>query len=159
MTGQNKFNRTYATYGPDVRDFEKDTDVSTVLTDILCAWSYPASALIGCQFSAQWLGDGERPENKPETLDLIFEMCGTGFLEIVVRGSGNSPQYGGWLVAGPVIDVRDEIANGYRVIVVTQADGTLIRHEFTPGFGYEPVPGLAAVPLVASRRVRARRAA
>ncbi|WP_171177828.1 hypothetical protein [Ruegeria sp. HKCCD8929] len=154
MAGEVQFNRDYTNYGAEVRDFERTTDVSIVLTEVLSAFFYPLNALIGNKFSAQWLGEGDKGPNDPEDLDLIFEFSETevsgAYREIVLRDSAGVATYGGWLIAGGVVNVTDEIVNGYRVIVV-RVDEQDIRHENDGSF-YQPVSGGPAVTAAAAAR-------
>lgn len=163
MSGTIQFNRSYAEFGPQVRPFEASTAVSFVLTGIMCEWQYPMNALIGCEFSAQWLGEGEKGPNDPEDLDLIFRMNATdlsdAYYEVILRDGNMVPTYGGWIVPANSIEVLDEIVNGYRVIVAKTNDGD-IRHEFDPTLGvggqYVPASSVAAAAsaLVSRRKAR-----
>ncbi|MEL6467731.1 MAG: hypothetical protein AAFQ58_22420 [Pseudomonadota bacterium] len=161
MAGEAQFNRDYINYGAEVRPFEKTTDVSFVLTEILCTFLYPLNALVGNKFSAQWLGEEEKGPNDPEDLDLIFEFSETevsgAFREIILRNHAGVATYGGWLVAGGTVHVTDEIVNGYRVILV-RVDGQEIRHE-NDGVYYVPVgasPAIAAASAARRGRISSR---
>ena len=159
MSGNTKFNRSYLDFGPDVRPFETTADVVSVYEDILTMWNYDLGDQIGALFSAQWLREGERPENDPETLDLIFRINGAPFFEIILKDGTNGARYGGWLFGAEPVVVTDEIVDGYRVILTADADGSQLRHEYSAAAAtYGPVAPVAAMPLSAARRMGLRRA-
>ena len=159
MSGALKFDRTYIDFGPKVRDVEKTADVVAAYEDMLTMYGYPCGDQVGAHFTAQWLGEGEKPENDPETLDLIFEIPNQPFLEIILNGRGTEARYGGWLSGAQPVTVTDEIANGFRVLMATQPDGSEVRHEYNPGLSqYLPTATATALPLAAARRMSLRRA-
>ena len=164
MGGMVQFSRRYADFATQARPFERSTDVCLVVTDFLSRWGYPVNALIGAEFSAQWLGDGEPGPNDPDNLDLIFRMVETevseAFFEVVLRDAHGVPVYGGWLLPADTLELTDEIVNGQRVIIGRTTGGGLVRHEFHPGEGgYVPLPQAPSVAAMAIRRRQIRAAA
>ena len=149
-----KFDRTYADFGPKVRDFERSAEVIQVVEGFMKQWNYSLLDLMGSEFTAQWLREGEMPENDPDTLDLIFEIATQGFYEIVLRDGDGNAVYGGYLFGVQPVKITDEIVNGYRVLLATQADGGEARYGFSPGAGYTLMPGATgAFPLPVARRM------
>lgn len=159
MSVKMKFNRSYLDYGPDVRPFETTADVVSVYEDILTMWNYDLGDQIGALFSTHWLGESERPENDPDTLDLIFQINGAPFFEITLQDGTNGARYGGWLFGAKPVVITDEVVDGYRVILTTDMDGSQLRHEYNAAVAsYGPVAPVAAMPLSAARRMGLRRA-
>lgn len=140
MAGQLQFNRDYAAFGAQVRDFEKSDDVGYVVSEFL--WYdgypfYPVGALIEAQINAVWLGAGEAPDTSK--IDLIFRMrsfedpdAGPFFFEIVLR-DGDFSIYGGYAI-GSALSVTDEIVNGHRVLE-SEFHGESLRYTFDPAAG------------------------
>lgn len=137
MAGMVRFNRSYADYGDQVRQFEKTIQIGDVITEFLWYGGspyYSANQLINSKISSVWLGEGERPDNDPNNLDLIFRMdplspdSWTDF-EVILRNNGN-PVYGGFFF-GAEIFVTDVIVAGHRAV-----DGIFgnerYRFEFDP---------------------------
>ena len=85
MAGTVQFNRDYAVFGKDVKPYEKADDVGTVVSQIVCTWSYPIGALINAKISGIWLGEGEKPAGDVENIDLLFKMAPPGepYIELV----------------------------------------------------------------------------
>lgn len=153
MAGTAKFDRIYVDFGPKVNDVEKASDVLTAWEDMLAMYSYPCAGQIGAPFSAQWLGEGERPANDPDTLDLLFVIPDTPYIEIILNSGDTDARYGGWLYGQDGVELTDDYVNGYRVLIATAADGTQSRHEYLIAEGgYVPVGPVAALPLSAARR-------
>lgn len=154
MSGTLKFDRTYLDFGTQVRPIEKTADVASVFEDILTTWGYDVGDQIGGMFSAQWLGEGERPTNDTDRLDLIFEITGEPYFEIALRGETGVASYGGWLFGKQPVVVTDEIVNGHRVLLTTLEDGAQLRHEFfADAAGYLPSDSVTEMPLRAVRRI------
>lgn len=141
MSGTINFNRDFAEWGGNVRDFEKANDVGYVYTELLSfngAPYYPVGSLMSAQISSVWLGDGE-PQNE-DTLDLILRMLPVEhdapddyfFYEIVMRGQ-SAPFHAGF-VDGTNLRVLDEVVNGHRVLE-TDFEGNVWRFVFVPGVG------------------------
>lgn len=137
MAGQIQFNRTYAQFGAQVKEYEKSDDVGFVVTEFL--WFegfpfYPISSLIDAKITGIWLGEGERPAADTNNIDLIFKMAGMGegLYEIVLR-SDDGTFYGGWFF-GDTLEVTDEIVAGHRV-VIGSSGGEHFRFEFDPSIG------------------------
>lgn len=153
MAGEMQFNRTYADFGPQVRDFEKSPEVVAVVEDFMDLWDYTLLDLMGAEFSAHWLKKGERPANSPDTLDLIFEIASQGFFEIVLRDGDGNAIYGGYLFGAQPVGATETIVNGYRTLITTASDGSEILHEYTPGEGYAPAFAAGVTPLNVARRM------
>lgn len=154
MAGNMQFNRTYIDFGPEVNAWEKTPDILAAIETFFTLWGYDPMEEIGNKVTAQWLGEGEKPANQKEGVDLIFEMKGQPFFEIVLNTPGQDAVYGGYVYGKQPVEVTDEIVNGYRVLVSTGEDGAKIRHEFDPGQSwYLPVAAASAVPLNAARRM------
>ncbi|MEO1607227.1 MAG: hypothetical protein AAFU34_18080 [Pseudomonadota bacterium] len=149
------FTRTYAEFGPKVRDFEKTPEIARLLTTVLCTYDYPVTALIGTEFAGIWLGEGDSDDKREEDLDLLFKLANEDFVEIILRDQWAKPIYGGYLVTGKSIKVTDEIVSGYRVILVTHDDHSTTRHSFVPGVGYQPEPTYGVTTLHTARRAAA----
>lgn len=154
MSGSFSFLRIYAQYGADIRDFERSEGVSSVLSVVMSEFEYPASSLIGARMTVQWLRAGEVPGKKASLMDLLFEMHGGGFVEIVMRDTVGTAFYGGWLEKGHTYRITDEIENGYRVIEVARPDGVFRRHVYADSYGYQPVYNGAPVEAEVARRLR-----
>ncbi|MEM7683355.1 MAG: hypothetical protein AAF293_00920 [Pseudomonadota bacterium] len=153
MAGTIQFNREYISFGDDVEDYEKTPDIVVAWEEMLARWGYPCGGQIGAKFSAQWLQDRERPENDPETLDLLFLIPDQPYIEIILNSGTSDARYGGWLSGSAPVDVTDEIVNGYRVLVTTLSDGSRQRHEYDPVTGeYGPAGSATALPIAAARR-------
>ena len=146
MAGQIQFNRTYAQFGAQVKEYEKSDDVGFVVTEFL--WFegfpfYPISSLIDAKITGIWLGEGERPAADTNNIDLIFKMAGMGegLYEIGIRvegdkadlGSDDGTFYGGWYF-GDTLEVTDDIVAGHRV-VIGSSGGEHFRFEFDPSIG------------------------
>ena len=141
MAGVIQFNRNFAAFGNQVNPWEKSDTVGQVITELLCIWGYPVGELIEAKISGIWLGEGERPENDPDKLDIIFKMrtASPQYYEIVLRTEDDA-WYGGFF-EGQSLEVTDEIVNGHRVVYAIN-NGMRIRYEFyTEGFRgfYMPV--------------------
>ncbi|MGH1415045.1 MAG: hypothetical protein ACRBB0_16270 [Pelagimonas sp.] len=154
MSGSFRFLRIYAQYGADIREFERTEAVSSVLSAVVSEFEYPVSCLIGAKVSSQWLKVGEASSKDASALDLIFEMQGVGFLEIVMRDADGVVFYGGWLEKGETYRLTKEIVNGYRVIDVKTSGGDVRRHVYSDRHGYQPVYEGAPVPAEVARRLR-----
>ena len=154
MSSSLKFDREFAHYGDTLSAAERDPAVSNVLMQILGEWAYPVSALMGAKLARADLYAEDRPTG---AMELLFQLSGHDFVEIVTHLGPGQASYAGWLVAGVSVELLDEELGDYAALLVTRSDGARILHQFIPGFGYEPVPGHDAVPLRASRRVRLRR--
>lgn len=135
MAGVLKFNRGYAEFGANIRDFEKTNDVGMIVTEFLWYYQrpfYPIASIVDSKITSVWLGEDE-PKGK-ESLDLIFRMAqfeepdGFDLYEIVLRGDAKTA-YGGW-VAGKNLRVSDDIVNGHRVLE-TENDGYLERYTYS----------------------------
>jgi hypothetical protein len=103
-----------------------------------------------------WLGEGERPANDVDNIDLLFQIAGDKYIEIVLRSAG-FVSYGGYLF-GDEVEVLDEIVAGHRVLVAT-FEGNSVRYEFNPdhpqGPQYEPAHSAQyALPTSNVRRLR-----
>ena len=152
MSGTLQFTRTYADYGPAIRDFEMDPEVSAVLARIMCDLHYPYDAFIGTKMSSIWLRDGEPAHAEEAGLDLLFMVNGYDYIEIILRDKDGSVVQGGYLMGGKKVVITDEIEAGYRVIVVTHEDHSETRHAFVPGVGYEPANATGMSSLAAHKR-------
>lgn len=152
-----KFNRTYADFGGEIRPFEKAPEVVAEIEYFMGFWGYTLSNLLGAKVSAHWLREGEAGPNDPDNLDLVFEMVGEPYFEIVLRDGNGNAHYGGYLYGQQPVEAKDDIINGYRVIY-TELDGAKIRHEYDPIDGYLPVFGASVVPLGVAKRTRTRKA-
>lgn len=150
------FDREFAAYGTGLTAIERDPAVSNLLMEILGEWAYPVSALIGARVTTLDLSPDRANGLVAKGVELMFALSGQNYVEIVTYAGPGEVQYCGWLMAGKRILITDEIINDFSVIEVILADGTQVRHQYVSGFGYEPVPGIDAVPLYASRRVRMR---
>lgn len=130
MSGTVQFNRDFAEWGPQVNPWEKTDDVGFVISEILYSY-YPVGALMTAKISGNWLGEGEKPANDPETLDLMLKMRGPygyDFIEIILRSTSFSPFHAGYLDGGDV-EITDTLVNGHRVLIST--DGQFkYRYEF-----------------------------
>lgn len=139
MAGKLTFNRRYAEFDKEVRDFEKSDDVGYVVTQFLW-WEgapyYPIGALMDADIGAIWLGEDD-PQSS-DVIDLIFRMrpfdpaSNIYEFEIVMR-NGVEPFYAGYAV-GSEMTVTDEVTNFHRVLV-TQFDGAEFRYVFNPAIG------------------------
>ncbi len=158
MPGSFSFLRTYAQYGADIRDFEKDGEVSVVLSVILAKFEYPISCLIGARMSSQWLRAGDASSKDASVLDLLFEMQDAGFVEIVMRDAEGTAFYGGWLERGNAYRVTDELVCGYRIIESRKIDGTVRKHSYSERFGYQPIDDGRPVDADTGRRLSRQRA-
>lgn len=130
MSGKVQFNRDLAEWGPQVNPWEKTDDVGVVISDILDRY-YPVGALMTGKISGNWLGEGERPANDPETLDLMLMMRepdGDEYVEIILRSTSFSPFYAGFLVGGGV-EITDTLVNSHRVLISTNGQFKY-RYEF-----------------------------
>jgi hypothetical protein len=154
MAGTIQFNRTYIDFGPQVNAWEKTPDILSAIETFFGLWGYDPMEQLGAKVTAQWLGEGEKPANQNEAVDLIFEIKGQPFFEIVLNTPGKDAVYGGYLYGTQPVEITDEIVNGYRVLVTKGEDGANVRHEFDPAQGwYLPVAAASAVPLNAARRM------
>ncbi len=133
------FLRLYAQYGADIRDFEKDEEVSLVLGVVMSEFAYPVSSLIGAKLSSQWLRAGDPSLQDASVMDIMFEMQQSGFVEIIMRDPSGAAFYGGWLERGNTYRVTNELVCGYRIIESNKADGTVRRHSYSERYGYQPV--------------------
>nr|MEC9421164.1 hypothetical protein [Pseudomonadota bacterium] len=174
MSGNAKFVRDFATWGPDVKSWEKANEVGYVITrDILNYGGdafYPVGALMGAKISGQWLGEGDMGSGDTENLDLLLRMTHPEskitYIEIILRSKTNSPYYAEYLEGGEV-EITDEIVNGHRVLIST--DGNFkFRYEFD-GFQYsligvltlagQPTSSTTAWRAAMKRRAGAKQAA
>ncbi|WP_299937398.1 hypothetical protein [uncultured Pelagimonas sp.] len=158
MPGSFSFLRLYAQYGADIRDFEKDEDVSSVLSVIMSEFEYPVSSLIGAKVSSQWLRAGHPSLIDASAMDLMFEMQQSGFVEIVMRDASGTAFYGGWLERGNAYRVTNELVCGFRVIESQKPDGTVRRHSYSDRYGYQPVCDDLPVGTETVRRLGRQRA-
>lgn len=150
MSGKVQFNRDLAEWGPQVKEWEKSDDVGYVISEILCLY-YPVGALMTAKISGNWLGEGERPENDPETLDLMLKMTdtlGDHYVEIILRSTTFFPFNAGYVV-GHEVEITDTLVNGHRVLISSNGDYKF-RYEFD-GSRYT----LAAVLTLAGKATNA----
>jgi hypothetical protein len=148
------FNRDYAAFGSEVKAYEKADDVGLVISEIICEFLFPVRALINAKISGIWLGEGEKPANDTENIDLLFKEAKPQepYIDIILRSTGNSPVYGGW-VAGQTLQVTNEIVNGYRVLL-TMWDGEQWRWEVSlDDSRYHPAAG-ANLSSAAARKMQ-----
>ncbi len=150
------FRRTFADWGDEVREFERGEDVLRILQDLTNDLGQTFGAFVGGKFTSVWLHEGDAPGSKDD-LDLIFVNQADGFLDIVLRGIGGL-SYGGALDPSKTVEVLDEIVDGLRVIIGTDADGNKTRYEATGG-QYLPVGPAAAAALKNPARAKMRRIA
>lgn len=149
MSGNLNFNRKFADYGPDTRDFERSRDVLKELTELVCGVKQTIGAFIGAKFTSVWLHEGDATGIEDD-LDLIFINQEDGFLDIVLRQNG-VPVYGGFLDPSVSVNVTDDVVNGLRVIIGTDESGNKTRYEFT-GSQYIPVgPALSPTSMSPGR--------
>ena len=154
MTSSIKFNRTFADWGDQTREFERSEDVLTILTNLIGQLDQTIGAYIGGKFTSIWLHEGDTPGSEAD-LDLIFVNQADDFLDIVLREDG-VPVYGGALNPSVTVEVTDEIVDGFRVIIGTDEGGNKTRYEATGGV-YNPVGPTAATTLISTARAKMRR--
>lgn len=150
------FDRSFVELGRDLQPDEKEPGVLASIEFFMKEWGYSFGELVGAQFSTHWLGEGDSSGRSPGEMDLVIEMNGSGFFEIVLRSKGRAV-YGGWLEGMRPIVVSDEEVNGHRVVLTTLADGSQLRHEYLPGYGYGSIAA-AAAPLRSLGRMVMRQA-
>jgi hypothetical protein len=160
MAGTLKFNREFAEFGPQIRNFEKADDVGLVVTEFM--WDggvpfYSIGNLMGARINAVPLGDGDPPSE--ELIDLVFRMPtgveGSFYYEIVLRVEGGAA-YAGWLF-GETVSVRDEVVNGHRVLE-TIAGGETLRYTYDLQSGrYLLDPSTLTMTTAPARRIAKRR--
>ncbi|MEM5585276.1 hypothetical protein WNZ15_22660 [Roseibium sp. AS2] len=130
MAGTVQFNRDVAEWGPKVKPWEKSEDVGFVISEILELY-YPVGSLMTARISGNWLGEGEKPENNPETLDLMLQMQEAGgdeYVEIILRSTTFTPFYAGYLF-GNEVEITDTLVNGHRVLISSNGHNRF-RYEF-----------------------------
>ncbi|MEL6167842.1 MAG: hypothetical protein AAFR35_04075 [Pseudomonadota bacterium] len=149
MSNTVTFDRTYADFGGEVREFEKAPEVIAAINVLMKEWPYSIEDFLGARFTAEWLGSDQRPAKVRDLNDhdLIFEMGDTGFYELVLRNDRGDSVYGGWLIGLEPVVVTDEVVHGHRVILTTLEDGTQQRHDYFPNLGYGPASGASAMAL------------
>ena len=160
MAGTLKFNREYAGFGPQIRDFEKDNDVGIVVTEFL--WDsgvpfYSIGALMKARINAVPLGDGDPPSE--DLIDLVFRMPtateDSFYYEIVLRVEG-AAAYGGWIF-GETLSVLDDVVNGHRVLE-TSVSGETLRFIYDLQTGrYQLDPATLTLTTMPARRIAKRR--
>ena len=161
MSGTLKFDREYAEFAPQVRDFERADDVGLVVTEFL--WDegapfYAIGELMEARINAVPLGDGD--PSSEELIDLVFRMpakwSGGGFYyEIVLRVEGGAV-YAGWIF-GETLRVGDDVVNGHRVLE-TDVGGETLRFVYNLSSGrYQLDPPMMNVATLSARRIAKRR--
>lgn len=152
MPSKVSFVRTFATYGPDINSIEKSAPIADLISGIINRWHYPFDAFIGARITSEWLSDSRLYAQDRDDMDLIFDLRGQDYQEVILRDHDSMPVYGGWLIRGVDLEITDDIKNGHRVLVSTLADGGKIRHQFTKGLGFVPVVGTTPIPRSAQSR-------
>lgn len=150
------FHRVYAAFGPKVRDFEHGKDVLTILTDLVNDLDQTIGAYIGGTFSVQWLQEADAEGSKSD-LDLLLLNQEDGFVDIILRRSGEPSRYGGFLNGGELFRILDEFVEGHRVIEGKSYSGTVTRYEMT-GDTYQPIGPTATKLRLGAGRAKYRRA-
>lgn len=152
-----KIQRTFADWGLELRDFERGPDVLQLLQDVATDLEQVFGiAYIGGKVTSAWLHDGDSPGDTAD-LDLIFTNEADGFLDILLR-EDSGLTYGGALDPSESVEVLDDIVDGHRVIIGTDADGSRTRYEASGG-RYFPVGPAAASALNNPARAKMRRMA
>ena len=153
MSGTLKFNRRYLVHGARMEPFESGTDTIAVIEEIMALWDYGIGDLLDGAFCTGRLS-GRPATGEEQRRDLILEIPGRAFFEIVLSGHNGRARYGGYLVGGLPVVASDERVNGYRVLLTTLPDGQQLRHEYSidNGYGYAPAAMRDRLPLAAARR-------
>ncbi|WP_299289059.1 hypothetical protein [uncultured Tateyamaria sp.] len=161
MSGTLQFNREFAEFGPQVRNFEKADDVGFVVTELL--WDggapfYAIGELMDARINATPLGEGDPASEELIDLVLRFPTRGEGdgfWFEIVLRVEGGAA-YAGWIF-GEELAVTDEIVNGHRVLEAS-AGGTTLRYVYDLMSGrYSLDPTAVNLATADARRIAKRR--
>ena len=152
-----RFQRKFAEWGAELRDFERGPEVLQLLQDVATDLEQVFGiAYIGGKITSVWLHEGDAPGDTAD-LDLIFTNEDDGFLDILLR-EDSGLTYGGALDPSETVEVLDDLVDGHRVIIGTAADGTRIRYEASSG-RYFPVGPAAASALKNPARAKMRRMA
>ena len=125
--------------------------------EILSEWAYPVSVLIGCSLAKCALRHPGSPHAQPARTELIFDLVGQPYAEVISYNSSDGAHYAGWVLSGQQLWASPEIRGGFHVLLSELATGVTIHHEFQYGRGYEPVAKESAIPIHATRRIRSRR--
>ena len=153
--------RSYASFGDQITAMEKSTAVSEILSGIVCRWGYPINSVIGARVralplrvlpEAQDVGQSVE-QGSAEDLDLVFELKGQDFFEVIVRDHSGFPTYGGWLVRGAGMALGATEESGFKTLETFDTAGVSLRHSFHKNRGYRPEPN-ACLPKAALMRLR-----
>ena len=145
--------RRYASFGTEITAMEKSTAVSEILSGIVSRWGYPINAVIGARVRSLPLRELPQDTGGSEDLDLVFELKGQDFWEVIVRDHAGFPTYGGWLVRGDGVSLGATDPCGYKTLSTFDHDGNRVLHRHHRNMGYCPVD-TATLPEEAVLRLR-----